>query len=341
MKDSKQRRNALSALLIGILMLICSVSVASGTEMREKTGSITLAYEFSGVRFQIFKVGTITDSGIVAAEKFKKYHVDLNGENAAQTLAMYIERDNIRPNAEVLTDSDKLAVFNDLEKGVYMTVGENTAYDNVRYTVMPSLISLPYPADDVEQWDLRAEVKFEKTTDSVTQVSCLKVWKTASGTPKYPKVTVQLLRDGEIHDSVVLNDKNDWKYTWTDLDPQYNWTVTEKEFDADYRVDISKNNHVFTITNSTDIPSETTVPETKPTYPTKPTVETKPTFETKPTVPEKSTVSTYPVTRRTTTTTTRIPQTGQVKWPVPILSIAGVALILIGVLILRKNRYEK
>ena len=107
MKDSKQRRNALSALLIGILMLICSVSVASGTEMREKTGSITLAYEFSGVRFQIFKVGTITDSGIVAAEKFKKYHVDLNGENAAQTLAMYIERDNDSENyAQVATQRD-------------------------------------------------------------------------------------------------------------------------------------------------------------------------------------------------------------------------------------------
>ena len=310
MRLQKQSR-VVTAVLVSLVLLISSVSVFHGAE--EESGSITLQYELSDVSFRLYSVGELTSGGIVPTETFSSYHVDLNGENAAQTLALYIERDNIAPLMETKTDTRHRAVFDGLQKGVYLAMGDSTETDEATYTVMPAIISLPYPDGEEAVWSVRAEVKYEKTAVPVTQVSCLKVWKTTDAMfTTYPDVTAQLLRDGEVFDSVTLNDLNSWKHTWTDLDPQYRWTVTEKELDAEYTVDISCNQHVFTITNALDIPAE----------PVEPTVPT-----TKPPV--------------TVAATARVPQTGQLNWPIPVLCVTGIALVLIGVLIVRKNRHEK
>ena len=310
MRLQKQSR-VVTAVLVSLVLLISSVSVFHGAE--EESGSITLQYELSDVSFRLYSVGELTSGGIVPTEKFSSYHVDLNGDNAAQTLALYIERDNIAPLVEAQTDTRNRAVFDGLQKGVYLAMGDSTETDEATYTVMPAIISLPYPDGEEAVWSVRAEVKYEKTAVPVTQVSCLKVWKTTDAMfTTYPDVTAQLLRDGEVFDSVTLNDLNSWKHTWTDLDPQYRWTVTEKELDAEYTVDISCNHHVFTITNALDIPAE----RVEPTVPT-----------TKPPV--------------TVPATARIPQTGQLNWPIPVLCVTGIALVLIGALIVRKNRHEK
>ena len=326
MKGIRRNLFAVTSLLIGIALMIFSVVPYRGAESK---GSITLAYELENVRFQVFRVGEITGSGVVTAERFARYNVDLNSENAAQTLAMYIERDNLRPDGEAVTDGKCEAVFTGLVKAVYLTIGEQTKVDDSVYTVMPSLISLPYTADGREYWDVRAKVKFEKTDEPETEVSCLKVWKAPEGEEKltYPDVTVQLLKDGEVYDTVVLNSGNNWKYTWTGLEAGNSWSVTEKEFDADYTVDISKNEHIFTITNTMIEPPPSTAP-TETTEPTKPTDSTRPTS---PTSPTPTTPYNPP----------DIPQTGQMKWPIPLLSLAGISLILVGVLLIRKNRYEK
>ena len=245
MRLQKQSR-VVTAVLVSLVLLISSVSVFHGAE--EESGSITLQYELSDVSFRLYSVGELTSGGIVPTEKFSSYHVDLNGDNAAQTLALYIERDNIAPLVEAQTDTRNRAVFDGLQKGVYLAMGDSTETDEATYTVMPAIISLPYPDGEEAVWSVRAEVKYEKTAVPVTQVSCLKVWKTTDAMfTTYPNVIAQLLRDGEVFDSVTLNDLNSWKHTWTDLDPQYRWTVTEKELDAEYTVDISCNQHVFTI----------------------------------------------------------------------------------------------
>ena len=36
-----------------------------------------------------------------------------------------------------------------------------------------------------------------------------------------------------------------------------------------------------------------------------------------------------------------LPQTGQLKWPIPVLLTAGLALMLLGVWLQRKSRHEK
>ena len=336
---TKKRTSVLTAVLICVMLLVCSVSVSRGAE---RTGSIEMVYELSEVPFRLYRVALITDSGVVPVEEYKRYHVDLNSENAAQTLAAYIQRDGIPALRSDKTDSSGSVSFENLEKGVYLVVGESTTVDDTIYTVMPSLITLPYPHDGTQEWYVRGKVKYEKHTEKLTDDSCLKVWKSASGqTITYPDVRVQLLRDFTVYDTVTLNDANSWKYTWKDLDTHYQWTVIEEEPDIECNVDISRNGYAFVITNSIPDVPETTAP-TSPTTPTSPTGSTSPTGPTSPTTPTRPTSPTTPTTPKPTTPVTpRIPQTGQLNWPVPVLGFAGVVLFLIGVLIIRKNRDEK
>ena len=335
---TKKRTSVLTAVLICVLLLVSSVSVSQGAERK---GSIEMVYELSDVPFHLYRVALITDSGVVPVEEFERYHVDLKSENAAQTLAAYIQRDRIPALRSDKTDSRGSVDFENLEKGVYLVIGESTTVDETFYTVMPSLITLPYPNGERQEWYVRGKVKFEKHTEKLTDVSCLKVWKSASGQTTYPDVKVQLLRNLEVYDTVTLNAENSWKHIWKDLDTRYQWSVVEEELAIECRVDISRNGYAFVITNKIPDVPETTAP-TEPTEPTNPTAPTTPTGPTSPTAPTRPTSPTVPTSPKPTTPVTpHIPQTGQLNWPVPVLGFAGVVLFLIGVLIIRKNHDEK
>ena len=99
---TKKRTSVLTSVLICVMLLVCSVSVSRGAE---RTGSIEMVYELSEVPFRLYRVALITESGVVPVEEYKRYHVDLNSENAAQTLAAYIQRDGIPALRRDTTDS--------------------------------------------------------------------------------------------------------------------------------------------------------------------------------------------------------------------------------------------
>lgn len=122
------------------------------------------------------------------------------------------------------------------------------------------------------------------------------------------EIIVQLLRDGKVYDMVTLNKDNNWRYTWSGLGSSYTWTVVEKE-NSGYTVQVERDGITFVITN-TYVPEE---PE--PTEPTEPTP-TKPTNPTKP----------------------NLPQTGQLWWPVPVLLIAGLLFVILG--LIRRRRFD-
>lgn len=150
--------------------------------------------------------------------------------------------------------------------------------------------------------------------DTITR-KVLKVWKDDSNEKERPKeVIVQLLRDGKVYDTVTLNKANNWRHTWNNLDASYRWTIVEKELD-DYTVEVTREGITFVVTNTytDDIPDNP--PPTGPTTPTDPT----------PPKPGKPT----------------LPQTGQLWWPVPVLTAAGLLLVIAGLLRRRGAENEK
>ena len=334
---SKRIIAVITASLTCLSLLACSVFTSYGERQK---GSISLDYELSDTLFSLYKVGDITASGFVADEAFEQYHVDLSSENAANTLMAYIVRDRHEPLASIRTDSNCSAVFDDLDKGVYLLTGESSTVNDVFYTVMPSLISLPSNDGASVNWDVNAVIKFSKTgVIGRLHLNCVKIWKD-DGDTIHPEVHVELLRDGEVYDVVALNEDNNWKYSWYDLDPDSHWIVTEEELDGSYSVDISRSDYTFTIVNTINdgggSPSEPTSPSTSPTSSTSPSDSgTVPSGAT--TSPTGSPATPSEVKSSDAGASGTIPQTGQLNWPIPVLAGAGIVLCLIGVLLLRKK----
>ncbi|QTE74631.1 Cna B-type domain-containing protein [Clostridiales bacterium FE2010] len=96
-------------------------------------------------------------------------------------------------------------------------------------------------------------------TTEETDVDVLKVWNDADNQDGYrpDDVTVNLLADGKIIDTVTLSEENEWSYSWTKLDKKANgtdidYTVTENAV-AEYTTKIEKadaNSFSYTVTNS-------------------------------------------------------------------------------------------
>ena len=97
-----------------------------------------------------------------------------------------------------------------------------------------------------------------------TSISVKKIWKDSGNAVKtHPDITVQLFANGKAEgDPVTLNEKNGWKWTWTDLcknakvgnvSKPIDYTVEELEIPAGYKVKISGDSTKgFVITNTAD-----------------------------------------------------------------------------------------
>ena len=169
------------------------------------------------------------------------------------------------------------------------------------------------PTQDLEnnEWvyDVSANVKFGKTPvpddgDTVTR-KVLKVWDDDGAEDSRPQeITVELLRNGKVYDTVKLSEKNNWRYTWLDLDADARWSVTEKTVSG-YTVSITREGITFVVTN-TKKPDRTDTPD----MPVNPSNPSKPSSPAKPT----------------------LPQTGAVWWHVEALALSGLVFLILGAL---------
>ncbi|MGI6402870.1 MAG: Cna B-type domain-containing protein [Oscillospiraceae bacterium] len=93
------------------------------------------------------------------------------------------------------------------------------------------------------------------TAEDDSSVSVRKVWQGDHSNirPKY--VMVQLYKNGIAYgDRVTLEEKNNWYYTWTGLDPSALWTADEISHIAGYTKSITRNGTSWTITNTSSRP---------------------------------------------------------------------------------------
>ena len=69
-------------------------------------------------------------------------------------------------------------------------------------------------------------------------------------------ITVDIYKNGDLHESVQLESDNNWSYSWKVDDPNSRWTVVEREVPEDYLVTITLADNVFTITNAYSVSSD-------------------------------------------------------------------------------------
>lgn len=233
--------------------------------------------EKSGRLFRAYKVGDVNAGvSLSLTEEWKDYPVtltnlDVDGWRAlASTLAGYVEADSISPSMSARTDANGLAVFDALETGVYLIMGQSfseevEASDGTvttrYYTPEPFMMVLPY-LDAEGEWDYEISVtcKYEMREDEKLNLRALKVWRYDDPDERPSYVQVALIRDGIIYDVQTLNRANAWRYDWTDLDGGHTWRMVELSRNRDYYTTVVRDGLTFVITNTyvEDIPETPT-----------------------------------------------------------------------------------
>lgn len=321
------RRKRTLALLAAVLCLLTSVAQAAGSIDLTRKPTLTLTYRdgktaLSGAKFSIYRVADADETGeLTVRSEFDEFDLDIRGKNdrrwreMAQTLESYVLRRELTPADSGKTDKTGMLTFPTQGKtfaaGLYLVIGERHTQGGNDYDTEPFFVLLPTQDLENNEWvyDVSANVKFGKTPvpddgDTVTR-KVLKVWDDDGAEDSRPReITVELLRNGKVYDTVKLSEKNNWRYTWLDLDADARWSVTEKTVSG-YTVSITREGITFVVTN-TKKPDRTDTPDTpvKLSNPSKPSSPAKPT----------------------------LPQTGAVWWHVEALALSGLVFLILGAL---------
>ena len=331
------------------LLLICALlpgtALARGLIDLDEPTSLTIKYPCAGATFRIYRVADVSETGVYTLTgDFEDYPVSLRPSSQAgwrrlaDTLAGYVDLDGLRPFDSGKTNSRGRLTFSDLEPGLYLVIGREFIEDGYVYTPRPFLAALP-GLDEDDNWtpDVTAYPKYDKEPDvpvvEPVKRKALKVWEDDDPGDRPAQIKVHLLCDGVVYDTITLNRRNNWSFTWEELDGNCSWQVVEDDVANGYTVTVEQEGVTFVITNTgvTDIPDIPTPggsiePPVEPpiNLPDEPVPES-PGFW----LPDDPTVD-LPDAPTPGAPASSLPQTGVLWWPVPLLACGGVGLFLLG-----------
>lgn len=384
MKSSFHRIAAWLTAIVLIALLATPIA-ALGVIDPNQAVSFSISYRvdgkpIQGVRFSVYQIASMNEQGSIRlTEPFSTLPVRLPDGNAeeewrilATTLEGYIQSRQMMPTDVGTTDaSGALSFPNEVERlphGVYLVLGEPRTIGSTVYLPTPSIVMLPGIDALTQEWtyDIPIEPKTEIRNNPVlpeqpvyTMREVIKEWKDDGHQSARPSsITVQLLRNGILYDTVTLSEANQWHYTWEQLDNWASWTLTE-QVPAGYTVTVEQKGITFLVTNTfgndASNPSQTTgsdIQQSGSTPPgetsgTPPTTDASGASDTPTTsgTPGGSEVSdpSHPSTSvpgdrpQTTPDSPNLPQTGMLWWPVPVFAVVGCLCLMAGVLIARHH----
>lgn len=360
MKKLRQRLRRAAAVPLGLLLCIVCLTRPVGAVINREIPvvsgepcSLTLNFGDPGVTFHLYRVASVSadvrytllptfsgDRNFPRVMDFNDITRASQWADLAATLHPYLQR-YYSPLRTAVTDRDGVAVFDDLPVGLYLASGATyslTGADGSVRDFQPSayFICLPYWTEQDgrgEDWvyDLVVDgaKKDEMPHEPIVQ-RVIKIWD--AGTRKEP-VTVDLLQDGRVVDTVELSSRNNWRYEWTDLDPGCRWEVLERA--GTFRVTISRTGGTYQIVNSDDLPPQTDRDDDPPGTPPPPDIplddpevplDQLPGIDPEPDPDPGDEIELddeeVPL--------AELPQTGQLWWPVPLLALSGMILFLLG-----------
>lgn len=225
----------------------------------------------------------------------------------ANTLEAFVMRDGFAATDTALTNSNGVASFpassQALEPGYYLVLAQAHQAGGAWHRPAASLMQLPYAYEDGSvEYAPVVSLKYEELTGPF-DMDVSKVWK-GQDSARPEQVRVQLLRDGEVWRTAVLNDSNGWHAAWTGLDPAHAWNVLEEDVPDGYKVSVVKDGGIVAVVNSCeDAPGDD-----------------------RPSGSEGNAGS-----GSGAEGSGKLPQTGQLWWPVVALLLAGAVLLAAGI----------
>lgn len=300
-------RAFLLSMLFVLILLPDTASARVPIDLNQKN-SLTIHFPCDNIPIQIYRVADVTEAGeYIRTEAFSDYNIlleqpDQTGwRNLAATISGYAERDGIKTLESGVTDEDGTIVFENLKAGLYLVSEGKGIKDGYEYTSEAFLVALP-ELGERDQWiaDVNSTPKYTK--DPLQP----------EGTTIQKKV-LKIWDDAESKkrpQKIEVQLLKDGKITETvSLAKENNWKYQWDHLDASstWKVVEKEVPSGYTVTINQDdstftITNKLNVPaETKP---------------------------------------SKLPQTGQMWWPVGILTVTGMLVFLAG-WIRRKNSHEE
>ena len=342
-------------------ILSCEISFAAGGAIdTSRQGSLTIAHisvdeeKMAGVVSHIYLVATIDENGkYTITDEFKglfsnqdffnnefnydswKSCVDYDNITDSDKLLDYIDQNSIAPTAESISDADGNTCYTGLTLGVYYVQSDKVKNEDYIH----SFANFVYPVPLLEYDDNAGKIVANYTPSVLpkkskaenTDVHChvRKVWNDSGNTDKRPSsVTFNIYSNGVLMETVTLSDENDWSFEWSE-DGDHTYTIEEVSPGNGYTSSmvVYQDGHHFYYTCTNTYNSPTPPPDTPDTPGTPDTPDT-------PGIPDLPEVLGAIRDLPQVLGARRLPQTGQLWWPLPILVIAGVFMIVKGI---RKN----
>ena len=283
---------SLAALLLGLLLsaALCPMqAMAAGSIDLNRDASLTITEKYgeqplSGVRFELYLVSTVDETGeLTPAPAFEKYaaELDIRGQNdsAWQALAEKLDRELLLGNLGLLLPADSAVTGEQgrasfpspgrkLTLGLYLVPGTRTEKEGYVYSTAPFFVLLPEQDAQSNTWNYAPAAQAKPGQSPVlADYEVIKIWKDDCHKDQRPQsITVQLLCDGEVYDTITLPQNGAWKYTWQDLDTNHVWTVTETKLPGYQEPAVQREGNTFIVTNTCSKPG-TPVEPGKPILP--------------------------------------------------------------------------
>ena len=330
------------AICIWTLLWLGSIGMRASTSIDiTRAGTISVEYSHGdtvlvGAAFDLYRVATVSPDGTYRlCGEFASYPVDVNGSTAqaqrqtAFALYSYVGMDSIASSHSAVTDAFGKLTFpaaGTLDPGMYLLIARPHTEDGKQYTCEPTIVKLPdrIGAESSFTYDItlypKADAEEISPVLQTVNRKVLVVWEDNNAADRPTSVTVKLVCDGTVYDTVTLIAADNWRYTWRGLAADKIWTALEVVPDG-YTMSVTQEGITFVITNTkrnADPPPQTTAPA----------VTDEPVVTTAPAV--TTAVSTAPAPDKP-----ELPQTGQLWWPVPILAAIGCILCILGVIFKR------
>ena len=288
------RRKYLSIILAVWLLLAMPMTVFAQDYDSDGVGSISVTLidrdgktPITGAELSLYYVATVSlnsnnNLSYTFTKAFEDYGAALDDPALSVKLDAFVKDHSVTAE-KLVTDVHGNVSFTNLPLGLYFVKQTTTASGYAPCTSF--LVTVPNHNTNGYVYDVNASPKTDVAR--LTNITVKKVWNTDASTKATNSVTVQLLRGEVVVETAMLNAKNNWQVTYTDMPESDAYSIVEVNVPKGFTATYSKSGYVFTVTN-----------------------------------------------------TSTLAQTGQLVWPIPVLAMAGLFLIVVGSIVLRKTRKE-
>lgn len=249
-------------LIITLLMLIVNVSNPLAIEKNivdfSEKGEVTItlmesteSIPLENVSITIYQIALATEKNhqltFNYVEELSNCNVslsDLSIPDLAKDITKCLENKHL-VTYEQTTDKSGKATFFNLELGLYLVsqTSSLTGYS----TFENFLVMIPEEVDNMWQYSVIALPKTEII--KVIDLTVKKVWNNNNYAIS-DFITVNLLKDESVIDTIKLNDENNWTHTWTNLPQSDEYSVQEVDIPKGYQATYRFENNTFIITNT-------------------------------------------------------------------------------------------